>query len=478
MENVEKLVSFQVNPQGEGTAINQAITKQRVRIFYTGMNRNLTFISEEFANKLLSTIPYTPVCGVYDELGDDFGGHDKNKNVAKAYGVVPENPNITWEDHLDDDGVTRTYACADVYLWTARYAAAKEICGKSQSMELMMSSIKGDWKVKDGLKYFEFTDACFLGLSPLGEDVEPCFEGSAFYSLQSSIKELVDEIKQFSLTQNKDKGGNRPMHFELSHDAIDNALFALLNPLYNEENDWTCTCFPLEVFDNYCIAVDYSVAPRQYVKINYTKGEDDSVALGDREVIYSMFLNQNEKDAIESARAFNGGNFDNMQANLDQLKAQANEKVEIEEKLTTAETDLEAAKNDFSKASDTITDLSTQISTLNTQISDMSTENTGLKEFKNKIEKINKENVIKAFSLRLPKDVIADFSEKIDEYSEEDLKIKLSYELVNSNPELLSEDGAVAGSFSRIPNGNEDVEKLSGAAALIKKHREMNGGNK
>lgn len=104
----------------------------------------------------------------------------------------------------------------------------------------------------------------------------------------------------------------------------------------------------------------------------------------------------------------------------------------------------------------------------------MSTENTGLKEFKNKIEKINKENVIKAFSLRLPKDVIADFSEKIGRIPEEDLKIKLSYELVNSNPNFLSEDGAAAG--ARIPNGNEDVEKLK--AQHLLKNIEMNGGKK
>jgi hypothetical protein len=40
-------------------------------------------------------------------------------------------PNFAWEDHLDSDGVTRTYACADVILYTALYNEAKMIPGSS-----------------------------------------------------------------------------------------------------------------------------------------------------------------------------------------------------------------------------------------------------------------------------------------------------------------------------------------------------------
>jgi len=35
----------------------------------------------------------------------------------------------------------------------------------------------------DGKEYFVFTDACFLGLQVLGNEVPPAFEGASFYNL-------------------------------------------------------------------------------------------------------------------------------------------------------------------------------------------------------------------------------------------------------------------------------------------------------
>ena len=62
-------------------------------------------------------------------------------------------------------------------------------------MELYDKSITGDWKIIEGRRYFVFEDACFLGLQALGDDVEPCFEGAAFFSLYNSLKELVHDLE-------------------------------------------------------------------------------------------------------------------------------------------------------------------------------------------------------------------------------------------------------------------------------------------
>ena len=35
-----------------------------------------------------------------------------------------ENPNFAWEEHLDTDGVVRTYACVDCLLFTGLYPEA------------------------------------------------------------------------------------------------------------------------------------------------------------------------------------------------------------------------------------------------------------------------------------------------------------------------------------------------------------------
>lgn len=190
----KKIPTTFVGEIAEGlTQVSPEISKARLRIFYKGFNRNQGYITDEFAEKLLSSLPYTPVVGIFNDLVKDFGGHNQDRNVAKIYGVVPQDPHFAWEDHLDSDGVMRTYACTDVYLFTGRYDAAKLIPGKRQSMELDTKTIRGDWQVINeyGQEGFVYTDAQFIGLSVLGDDKTPCFEGSAFYELVSQFNDFM-----------------------------------------------------------------------------------------------------------------------------------------------------------------------------------------------------------------------------------------------------------------------------------------------
>lgn len=171
--------------------VTPEISKTRLSIFYKGFNRNQGYITDEFAKKLLSSLPYTPVVGIFNDLIKDFGGHDQDRNVAKIYGIVPQDPNFAWEERFDPDGVTRTYACTDVYLYTGRYDAAKLIPGKQQSMELDIDTIQGDWQTINGQEAFVYTDARFIGLSVLGNDKTPCFEGSAFFELVNKFNNFM-----------------------------------------------------------------------------------------------------------------------------------------------------------------------------------------------------------------------------------------------------------------------------------------------
>lgn len=171
--------------------VTPEISKTRLSIFYKGFNRNQGYITDEFAKKLLSSLPYTPVVGIFNDLIKDFGGHDQDRNVAKIYGIVPQEPNLAWEERLDPDGVTRTYACTDVYLYTGRYDAAKLIPGKQQSMELDIDTIRGDWQTINGQEAYVYTDARFIGLSVLGNDKTPCFEGSAFFELVNKFNNFM-----------------------------------------------------------------------------------------------------------------------------------------------------------------------------------------------------------------------------------------------------------------------------------------------
>ena len=60
------LREFTVTIYGNLEKYNDVLSKARCRIFYKYENRNGTYISDEFAEKLLSSLPYAPVKGIYN----------------------------------------------------------------------------------------------------------------------------------------------------------------------------------------------------------------------------------------------------------------------------------------------------------------------------------------------------------------------------------------------------------------------------
>ncbi len=60
-------MNFEVQMYGEPTLLSDVLSKRRVRIFYKYENRNLTYITDDFAEELISSLPYTPVKGIYED---------------------------------------------------------------------------------------------------------------------------------------------------------------------------------------------------------------------------------------------------------------------------------------------------------------------------------------------------------------------------------------------------------------------------
>lgn len=168
---------IQFGEQFTPVAEDPTLRRGKVRVFYKGMNRNQSYISDSFAQKLIDSADYKPIVGTYNYQEKDFGGHEHSTD-KRAYGVVVPK-SATWEDHLDADGVSRSYATFDVIVWTEYWDEAKEIFQKAQSMELDKNSIKGSWKdviyndFED--QAFVYTDGFIKGLCVLGSAKEPCF---------------------------------------------------------------------------------------------------------------------------------------------------------------------------------------------------------------------------------------------------------------------------------------------------------------
>lgn len=72
--------------------------------------------------------------------------------------------------------------------------------GQPQSMELQEETLEGHWATDNnlGVEFFIINDAVFSKLCILGDDIEPCFEGSAVTSPEVSKNFTMD--KEFSQT--------------------------------------------------------------------------------------------------------------------------------------------------------------------------------------------------------------------------------------------------------------------------------------
>ena len=292
------ITEFPVTIFGKLEPFNETISKTRVRIFYKGENRNGSYITDEFAEKLLKSIPYSPIKGIYSNDEQDYEGHGAERTEGRVYGVVAAEPNVTWEPHLDPDGVERTYACVDGLIYTALYEEAKQIVGKSQSMEIYRPSIKGDWKEINGKNYFVYTDGCFLGLQVLGDKKEPCFEGAGFFSLfealqnikdqvddanlSNALNEISKQVQEYEKNKAQQEGGNQMPQFDifkLSDSDKERKLFDLLNPLTHDGMDREWNCSIVQVYDKYAVIRTYGrgECEGKFERVFYTKNDSTSI---------------------------------------------------------------------------------------------------------------------------------------------------------------------------------------------------------
>ena len=513
----ESMLKFNVTIYGDVETLSPTLSKSRLRIFYRGLNRNRTFISEDFARQLIESLPYVPVKGIFDGENLDYGDHGEKNSDGRIYGIVPENPNFAWEKHVDEDGVEREYACADVYLYTALYPEANLISGKSQSMEIHKKGLDGEWKIwsEDGQPYFEFQKGHLLGLQVLGDEVEPCFEGSAFFSLYKDAKEMFDYLKN-----SKEKEESKKMEkniFKLSDNDKCNLIFDALN---TTEDSFKLIC---DIYDDYAIA--YDTANGKYLRAYYTKDNEANTVTIDRiEDCYIVDVSESEFNALNAMKAV--GTYAEVQTKLEAHEAEiasfTAEKESLNEQLTNALAELEeykkdddddeknkCAKNDDeddkkdggeegddekkkdddkSKSSleETNNELQAQvdsykseleeknaeISRLNQSLIDINNEKSELENFKNTIDTEKKSAIIDEFSTYLSDEQVAEFNSKMNDYSVEDFKKEVCFAAYNADTSVFSKNKDEQPDLI-YKSSNKVTE--TGALALLIKHK---GGNR
>ena len=489
-------LNFDVTTYGNVETVTDTISKCRVRIFYKGMNRNRTYISDDFANQLISSLPYAPIKGIFNYGEVDFEDHGEDNTDGRIYGIVPETHHFAWEKHVDEDGVEREYATADVYLFTGLYPEASLIPGKSQSMEIFRPNLKGEWRISesDGKPYFHFLKGSLVGLQTLGRDVEPCFEGSTFFSLCKDLQNCVNYIKQLDNTIKKEEGEKMDKTlFRLSDNEKANILFDLINPNFNEEGNWELNGFITDVYDDYALYVNNT----GYHRVYYTK-DGDNITLGEIIDVKIADVTASEYSALEAMKAISG-TYEAAQEAYTALEGKVNElekeKTAFEaekETLTTEKTELEGKVAEFESEKTaleaTTSEKEAKITEYETQISDLTAENVRLEDeknniisenesletFKKNVETEKKTAIINEFSAHLTDEQIENFKNAMDNFEVADFKKEVCTAAYDADPTIFAkkEDSGLI-----FKGGNPDNGKTeSGVIRLLNRYK--NGGNK
>ena len=220
------------------TSISPLISKCEIKVLYIGGNRNMSYITKEVATEMAQSLPGTPIVGYYSENKEDFGDHGDQLVIdgdgirfnclTKPYGFVPLDTKVWFQEFEDTDEfgnkIIREYLMCEGYLWTEQYEEAKKVIneGRPHSMELDEKTLKGHWSTDNnrGIEFFIINDAIFSKLCILGEDVEPCFEGSSVtapevsstFTLKqdeftSTLFAMMKELKELTFSL-QNKGGN------------------------------------------------------------------------------------------------------------------------------------------------------------------------------------------------------------------------------------------------------------------------------
>ena len=455
--NKEQMTSFSLSVYGNVTAYNEVLSQARCRIFYKGANRNGTFITDEFAEKLVSTLPYTPVKGIYDSMEDDFTDHGKQRYEGRIYGIVPENPNFAWEPHVDEDGVERIYACTDVYLFTGIYKQeALQIVDKAQSMELYADSIDGEWQFINGKRYFVFKEGRFLGLQALGDDYEPCFEGAAFYTFCESIKNTIEEFEQFKKALDESQLGGEQMEFKLSDNQKLNMIWTLLNPNFNEEGGWVMDYSVCEVYDEYALVFNY--AEGGYERVYYTKDDEtDSVALDRKETAYILDVNEEEKRALDMLHSIRNNSFEH----VDEYVMGLEDKItESDSKIEECNMTIATLQKENEEAAELYNTIKTEHDNSLVELEKLTQENEQLTSYKAAAELAKKEAILTKYSAQLDNETIDGFRGELDNYTEEGLEKELAFVLVQSKPAIFTTEEKVPNFVPKDDSHNGGIEEI------------------
>ena len=281
------------------TPINPLISKCQIKVCYVSdkPNRNRSIITKDVATQMANSLPGSPIVGFYNENKEDFEEHNriidisngefKIKDTTRPYGFVDLNAKVWFQKFLDDGVDEREYLMTEGYIWTGQYPEAQRIIdqGNNQSMELSENYLDATWTKDENGKpqFFIINEAIVSKLCILGEDCEPCFEGSQITKLEFSFDDgfknqlfsMMNEIKDLLK-----EGGAKEVFTRYAveiGDALWNALYSHIEKTYPDAQNCYCSVYRVEgIFEDngQKFAVLQSRSDMKYYRLNFSLTDD------------------------------------------------------------------------------------------------------------------------------------------------------------------------------------------------------------
>ena len=509
------------------TPVNPLISKCQIKVCYVGdtPNRNGSIITKEVARQMANSLPGSPIVGYYNDAIGDFEEHNrvidisngqfKIKDTTKPYGFVDLGARA-WFQKFNDDGVEHEYLMTEGYIWTGQYPECQRIIdqGNNQSMELDEKTLNATWTKDDNgkPKFFIINEAIISKLCILGEECEPCFEGSQITKFSLTFDEDFKQ-KLFSMMNDLKeliKEGGTKVFSRYAVEIGDNLWNSLWNYTLEKYPDADNTYSSVYAIEGVCeedsqkFAVLQNRADNKYYRLNFSLNETDGFVPADAliEVTESYIPAAEPQFSLEAVKTYeteyaskkkaeeedknnkdNKSNSDNKSEGKDndsdnpedgKDKKPIGKKDDLDGKGNNSDDDDNKDDEDKKKKKkyslEDVTEyqeLKTEYEELKSKYAALETEKNSLieeieplRKFKLASEKKDKEAMIAKF-YTLSDDDKKDVIDNIDKYSVDDIEAKLSVICVRNKVSFdLDENKETKPTTYNLNNGEDDDESI------------------
>ena len=471
---------------------NPLISRCQIKVCWVGdeANRNRSIITKDVAKEMANSLPGSPIVGYYNEDKGDFEEHNriidisngefKIKDTTRPYGFVDLNAKC-WFQKFDDNGVEHEYLMTEGWLWTGQYPEAKRILehGNNQSMELDENLIDAHWTKDNNGKpqFFIINEAIISKLCILGEECEPCFEGAQITKVQFSFEDGFKETL-FSMMNELKKmlnEGGTPVFTTYAveiGDALWCALHDYIVNAYPAEDSEYCSLYRIEGIyeeDGQKFAILHDAPKDAYMRLNFTITEEgysfaeelisvekefvpvsdapqfSPEAYAEYETAYAASKKPAKEEEEKEVCPKCGKPLDECDCD-DEGEDDKKDKYVLEEipeyvELSEKHAELETKYSDLEAANATLIE---EKAALESDKANLEAQINELTQFKLKVEREEKKNMIQETFYMLSDDDKREVLDNIDNYSLDDIEAKLSILCVRNKVSFSKENEPTA----------------------------------